>query len=129
MTLPPSRYAELLGEKLRTHRAQTWLINTGWTGGGPGLGQRIALPHTRALVEAIHNNTLKTCEYETDEIFGLAYPKNCPTVPSEILNPRNAWSDPSAYDVQARHLANLFQENFAKFKNVSPAIAKAGPKT
>lgn len=128
MTLPPSRYAELLGEKLRTHKAQTWLVNTGWTGGGPGQGQRIALPYTRALIEAIHNHSLQGCEYETDPIFGLEIPKSCPTVPTEILNPRNAWADPAAYDLQAQHLAKLFNENFAKFKNVSPAIQNAGPR-
>ena len=127
MTLPPSRYAELLGEKLRTHKAQTWLINTGWSGGGPGVGQRIALPYTRALIDAIHNNTLKNSEFEVDPIFGLHFPKSCASVPAEMLNPRNAWADQAAYDAQARHLAKLFNENFAKFVNVSDAIRKAGP--
>jgi phosphoenolpyruvate carboxykinase (ATP) len=127
MTLPPSRYAELLGEKLRTHKAQTWLINTGWSGGGPGVGQRIALPYTRALIDAIHNNTLKNSQFEVDPIFGLHFPKSCASVPAEMLNPRNAWADQAAYDTQARHLAKLFNENFAKFANVSEAIRKAGP--
>ena len=127
MTLPPGRYAELLGEKLRTHKAQTWLINTGWSGGGPGVGQRIALPYTRALIDAIHNNTLKNSEFEVDPIFGLHFPKSCASVPAELLNPRNAWADKAAYDAQAGHLAKLFKENFAKFANVSDAIRKAGP--
>jgi phosphoenolpyruvate carboxykinase (ATP) len=128
MTLPPTQYAELLGERLRTHKANTWLINTGWTGGGPGVGQRIPLPYTRALIDAIHNNTLSSKEMEIDPIFGLEYVKTCNSVPSELLNARRAWANEAAYDEQARKLAGLFRTNFAKFANVSEAIQNAGPR-
>ncbi len=106
MTLPPRRYADLLGAKLRRHRADVWLLNTGWTGGGYGQGKRISLPHTRALVDAIMNGSLADASYATDPIFGLEYPVSCPGVPPEILNPRNTWPDPLAYDAQAARLAD-----------------------
>lgn len=128
MTLPPTRYAELLGERLRTHNANTWLINTGWTGGGPGVGQRIPLPYTRALIDAIHNNTLNSKEMDIDPIFGLQYVKSCNSVPSELLNPRSSWANEASYDEQALHLAKLFRDNFAKFSGVSAEIKAAGPR-
>ncbi len=127
MTLPPGKYAELLGDKLRMHKTRTWLINTGWSGGGPDKGNRIPLPYTRALIDAIHDGSLNNVEMAVDPIFGLHYPKACASVPSEMLNPRNAWSDKAEYDKQAHHLAKLFKDNFAKFANVSDAIRKAGP--
>jgi phosphoenolpyruvate carboxykinase (ATP) len=127
MTLPPRRYADLLGQKLRRHQAKAWLLNTGWTGGGFGQGKRISLPHTRALVDAIMTGTLAGVEYVTHPIFGLESPTTCPGVPPEILDPRAAWPDPLAYDTQAQRLAARFVENFQKFEGVDPAIRAAGP--
>ncbi len=128
MTLPPRRYADLLGTKLRRHDADVWLLNTGWTGGGFGQGSRIKLAHTRALVDAIMARSLEAAPYATDPIFGLEYPTACPGVPAEILDPRAAWADPQAYDAQAARLARRFRDNFARFAGVDPAIAAAGPK-
>jgi phosphoenolpyruvate carboxykinase (ATP) len=127
MTLPPRRYADLLGQKLRQHQAGAWLLNTGWTGGGFGQGKRISLPHTRALVDAIMNGTLEGVSTRIDPILGLESPTTCPGVPSEILDPRIAWADPNTYDDQARKLAARFVENFRKFEGVDPAILAAGP--
>ncbi len=127
MTLPPRRYAELLGKKLREHHATAWLLNTGWTGGGFGHGRRISLPHTRALVDAIMSDGLADVEYQVDPIFGLQIPTTCPGVPAEILDPRTAWADPSAYDEQAHKLAARFVENFRRFDGVDAAIRDAGP--
>jgi phosphoenolpyruvate carboxykinase (ATP) len=128
MTLPPRRYADLLGARLRQHRAHAWLLNTGWTGGGYGLGQRMDLSYTRALVDAVLSEKLRDVPYATDPIFGLSYPRTCPNVPAGILNPRATWPDPDAYDVQARRLARLFHENFARFPAADPAIRAAGPR-
>ena len=128
MTLPPRRYADLLGARLRRHQADVWLLNTGWTGGGFGQGKRISLPHTRALVDAIMNGSLADVSCAVDPIFGLEYPTTCPGVPSAILNPRGLWPDPLAYDAQARRLAGRFRENFARFQDVAPAIQEAGPR-
>jgi phosphoenolpyruvate carboxykinase (ATP) len=128
MTLPPRRYADLLGARLRQHRAHAWLLNTGWTGGGYGLGQRMDLSHTRALVDAVLSEKLRDVPYAADPIFGLSYPHTCPNVPAAILNPRATWPDPDAYDVQAHRLARLFHENFARFPAADPAIRAAGPR-
>ena len=127
MTLPPTRYADLLNARLRRHEAGAWLLNTGWTGGGAGHGRRIDLPHTRAMVDAIMNGTLAEVPYARDPIFGLDYATACPGVPAGVLEPRAAWSDPIAYDAQARKLAGLFRDNFARFADVEPAIKAAGP--
>ena len=127
MTLPPGRYAGLLGQKLRRHWSQAWLLNTGWTGGGFGQGHRISLPHTRALVQAITGGMLDRASTAVDPVFGLEYPTSCPGVPPEILDPRAAWPDPLAYDAQAAKLAALFRENFDRFEGVDPAIRAAGP--
>jgi phosphoenolpyruvate carboxykinase (ATP) len=128
LPLAPRRYADLLGEKMRRHRVNAWLLNTGWTGGGAGQGRRISLPHTRALVDAVLTGTLRDVPYHEDPIFGLAYPRACPGVPAEILNPRASWADPAAYDTQARRLAALFHDNFRHFPQASPAIRAAGPR-
>ncbi len=129
LTLPPGRYADLLGEKLRRHEVKAWLLNTGWTGGGAGQGRRIGLTHTRALVDAIMGRTLDGLPHAVDPIFGLEYPTACPGVPPEILDPRRTWPDPDAYDAQAARLARRFRENFARFDRVGPAIKAAGPRS
>jgi phosphoenolpyruvate carboxykinase (ATP) len=128
MTLPPWRYADLLGAKMRRHQVDAWMLNTGWTGGEFGKGRRIALPHTRALVDAIMTGKLRDVPFTVDPIFGLSSPRSCPGVPAEILDPRSAWPDPHAYDEQATRLALRFHENFARFAHVDPAIQAAGPR-
>lgn len=115
LPLRPKVYADLLGQKIAEHGAQVWLVNTGWTGGPHGVGSRMKLGYTRAIIDAALDGQLAGAEYMTDPIFGLAIPTSCPGVPSEILNPRNTWSDAEAYDAKARELAGLFEENFQKF--------------
>ena len=128
LTLHPSRYAALIGDKIREFGPGVWLVNTGWTGGPYGVGKRMSLAHTRAIVTAIVEGQLDEVATVTDPIFGLALPTACPGVPSEVLDPRATWSDKVAYDRTARHLAGNFRANFAKFaEQVSAEIAAAGP--
>ena len=118
----PTVYAELLGRKIDDHHVECWLVNTGWTGGPYGVGHRMAIAHTRAMVNAAIEGRIRD-EYDLEPFFGLMIPKQVPDVPSDVLNPRNAWPDRSAYDEQARKLAQLFFDNFARFEaHVSPAI-------
>lgn len=128
MVWHPSKYAELLAAKMEEHGASAWLVNTGWTGGPYGVGSRISLKYTRAIVDAIHDGSLNNVSYTTDPIFGLAVPTSCPNVPSELLIPKNTWEDGEAYDKQAHKLAKLFNQNFEKYKEgSSEAIINAGP--
>ena len=129
LPLDASRYAEMLGEKIEKHDAKVFLVNTGWTGGEYGVGKRMALKHTRTMVRAALAGKLKDVETETNEVFGLAMPTAIEGVPSEVLNPRNAWADTAAYDKKANELADLFRENFKKFENVSADIIKFGGPT
>lgn len=125
---PPSKYAEMLAEKMREHDAKAWLVNTGITGGPYGTGSRIALKHTRSIINAIHTGDLEDADTETHEVFEVGIPKNCPNVPSEILNPRNTWDDKEAYDQQAKKLGKLFHDNFEKYEaESSQEIIDAGP--
>ncbi len=124
----PSKYAELLAEKMRAHGATCWLVNTGWSGGAYGTGSRMSLPYTRAIVDAIHDGTLQAAPTTTDLVFGLEVPTRCAGVPSEILVPKKTWSDPAAFDQTAAKLARLFVENFEQFAaGTSEAIQAAGP--
>jgi phosphoenolpyruvate carboxykinase (ATP) len=127
MPLPPKVYAQMLGERLRQHNAQCWLVNTGWTGGPYGVGHRMSLPHTRAMVHAVLDGRLAQVEFVTEPSFGFSIPTSCPGVPAEVLNPRRVWKDPAAYDAQAAMLAGKFRENFEKF-DAPEAIRNAGPK-
>ncbi len=128
MPLHPRRYAELLGERIRRHRAKVWLINTGWTGGPCGVGQRVAVPHTRAMVNAALDGSLDQVPTWRDPLFGVAVPEHCPGVPPALLRPRGNWRDPAAYDAQALRLAGMFQDNFATYADeVAPAVCAAGP--
>lgn len=130
LPLPPQVYASMLGEKIARHGAQVWLINTGWSGGPYGVGQRMKLALTRAIVRAVLNGTLQEVAVERDPIFGLYVPVACPHVPPEVLNPRQSWSDPQAYDHQARRLARMFAAGFAEFAaSVPPEVRAAGPLT
>jgi phosphoenolpyruvate carboxykinase (ATP) len=119
----PTVYAKLLGERIANHQVNCWLVNTGWTGGAYGVGSRMKIAHTRAMVNAAIEGRLAGVRYETEPFFGLAIPTAVPDVPSETLNPRNAWPDKAAYDAQAKHLAQLFAENFKRFEpQASPEI-------
>ena len=97
------------------HGSKVWLVNTGWTGGPYGIGRRISLKHTRAMVRAAFSGALNNVSYSTDPVFGLSVPQTCPEVPSEVLNPRTTWADASAYDMAAAALNAKFHENFRKF--------------
>ena len=116
LPLRPKVYAELLAEKMRKHGARVWLVNTGWTGGPHGVGHRMSLKHTRALLAAALEGKLDTGSFETDPVFGLKVPTACDGVPSEILMPRNTWADKAEYDAKAKHLFELFQKNYEKFQ-------------
>jgi phosphoenolpyruvate carboxykinase (ATP) len=125
----PTKYAELLAEKLRKHGAQTWLVNTGWSGGAYGVGSRIKLKHTRAIIDAIHSGALASVPSQEDPVFGLSVPTSCPEVPSAMLLPRNTWADKAAYDEKAKRVATLFRENFKKYEaQASAEVRGAGPK-
>jgi len=129
LVLHPARYAELLAEKMRTHESRAWLVNTGWSGGAYGVGQRMSLEHTRAIIDAIHNGSLSQVATVADPVFGLEIPTLCANVPDEILVPKNTWTDQAAFDQTAGKLAGLFVENFKKYEsNASAAIKAAGPK-
>jgi len=125
LPLPPQRYATMLRDRLAAHRSRCWLVNTGWTGGGVGLGRRISLRHTRALVKAALSGRLDGVSYQEEAVFGLAIPQTCPDVPVQLLTPRNAWKDPSLYDAKATELAALFSENAKTFRGIPVAAAGA----
>jgi phosphoenolpyruvate carboxykinase (ATP) len=127
LPLAPKVYAAMLGERLRQYGAQCWLVNTGWTGGVFGVGKRMSLPHTRALVTAALDGSLADAEFITEPAFGLSIPTSCPGVPAELLNPRNAWADKAAYDRQATALAARFEKNFIRF-DAPAAVRAAGPR-
>lgn len=127
LPLAPRVYAEMLGKRLRQHNATCWLVNTGWSGGKFGVGHRMSLPITRALVNAALDGQLDQVAYSTEPAFGLSIPTSCPGVPAEILNPRNAWASKEAYDQTALELARRFHQNFQQFA-ASPEIQAAGPR-
>jgi len=125
----PTKYAELLADRLKTHNAQCWLVNTGWSGGAYGVGARMKLKYTRAIVDAIHNGELAKSPTVEDPIFGVAVPTQCANVPPEMLVPRNTWADKAAYDTISKKLAALFTDNFKKFADqASEAVRRAGPR-
>lgn len=126
LPLHPTRYAEMLTNKMRDAGVNVWLVNTGWTGGEYGVGQRMSLKHTRALITAALQGELDHNEYENHEIFGVAMPKRCPGVPAEILNPRNTWADKNAYDQKANFLAGAFLKNFERFSEFANEEILAG---
>ncbi|MBR2967851.1 MAG: phosphoenolpyruvate carboxykinase (ATP) [Clostridia bacterium] len=122
-------YAKMLGEKIEEFGTDVYLINTGWTGGQYGVGKRMSLKATRAIVSAAVSGKLAKVEYETEPFFGLNIPKSCDDVDDSILNPRNAWADKSEYDKTANKLAGLFEENFRKYADMPSEIVNAGPKS
>jgi phosphoenolpyruvate carboxykinase (ATP) len=130
LPLHPTKYAELLGKKLEQHpEVNVWLINTGWSGGAYGVGQRMSLKHTRSMITAAMNGELNKVEYTAHNVFGVLVPQTVPNVPSEILNPRDTWSDKEAYDKKAAELAGLFVKNFEKYADqANEEILAAAPK-
>ena len=126
MVLHPSVYAELLREKIARHKVNCWLVNTGWSGGGYGVGSRMKIAYSRALVNAAIDGTLTAGEFEKEPFFGLMIPKSCPAVPSEVLNPRNVWTVKADYDETARGLVAGFRKNFEQYRAyVSEEVASA----
>ncbi|HLO26296.1 MAG TPA: phosphoenolpyruvate carboxykinase (ATP) [Geobacteraceae bacterium] len=124
MVLHPSVYAELLREKIAKHQVSCWLVNTGWSGGGYGVGSRMKIAYSRALVNAAIDGTLAAGEFEKEPFFGLMIPKACPGVPSEVLNPRNVWTNKAGYDETARGLGERFRKNFEQYRGyVSEQVA------
>jgi phosphoenolpyruvate carboxykinase (ATP) len=129
LPMRPHVYAELLGQKIAKHNANVWLVNTGWTGGPYGVGKRMGIAHTRAMIAAALDGQLSGLTFRKDAIFNVDVPTSCPGVPDGVLDPRSTWSNPQAYDEQARKLAGMFVENFKAFETgVAPSVKDAGPK-
>jgi phosphoenolpyruvate carboxykinase (ATP) len=128
MPRPASVYAKLLGEKINQHNTIVYLVNTGWSGGPYGVGKRIKIKYSRAMVTAAISGALDIVKYRHDDLFNLDIPTEVEGVPSEILDPKHTWVDKDSYDLSAKKLAQMFVENFKKFENVSDDIVSAGPK-
>lgn len=129
LPLHPGKYAEMLGKKMQQQHVNVWLVNTGWTGGPYGVGHRMKLDFTRAMITAVLEGKLNHAETVTDPIFGVAIPTQVPGVPSEVLIPKNTWADKTAYDEKAKFLAGLFAKNFEKYaSDVPEEILAAAPK-
>ena len=128
MVWHPSKYAELLAERIEQNETSVWLVNTGWSGGGYGEGERMSLKYTRSIIDAILDGSLKNTPYVKNELFGFEVPTECPNVPDEIMLPRKTWSDGNAYDQAELKLAKMFKKNFKQFEaGSSSEIIKAGP--
>ena len=128
LPLNPNVYAKLLGEKIARHNARVWLVNTGWTGGPYGVGSRMKIAYTRAMITAALSGQLDTVQFQRHAAFNIDVPTSCPGVPAGVLDPRSTWPDPAKYDEQAKKLAGMFVENFKAFeKDVTPAVKAAGP--
>lgn len=115
LPLHPTKYADLLAKKLKAHETNVYLVNTGWTGGAVGVGERMSISNTRACIDAILDKSIEVAEFTTDPIFGFEVPQALGNVPAEVLNPKSSWSDPQAYDLMAEKLAKMFQDNFQKY--------------
>ncbi|MEA4882585.1 MAG: phosphoenolpyruvate carboxykinase (ATP) [Clostridia bacterium] len=127
LPMPPAKYAEMLGDRLDKHGSAVYLVNTGWIGGPYGVGKRISLRHTRAMVSAALDGSLDSAAYSRDPIFNVLVPASCPGVPQETLNQRGLWADSAAYDRAAQDLAHRFAKNFASFQGMHAEIGSAGP--
>lgn len=129
MPMDPNVYANMLGEKIEKYDTKVYLVNTGWTGGPYGTGERMKLKYTRAMISAALNGALENVDYVHDDLFNLDIPQSCPGVPTEVMNPRETWEDKEAYDESAKKLAKMFKDNFSeKYSNMSKEIVEAGPK-
>lgn len=126
MPLHPTRYAEMLSKKMKDSNVNVWLVNTGWTGGPYGVGSRIKLRYTRAMISAVLDGKMADVEFEKHDIFNLMMPTSCPNVPSEILKTKNTWTDKEAYDKKAKELAKAFRDNFKKFESYANEEILAG---
>jgi phosphoenolpyruvate carboxykinase (ATP) len=128
LPLNPNVYASMLGNRIARHGARVWLVNTGWTGGPYGVGRRMTIAYTRAMIAAALTGALDTVTYQRHPIFNVEMPTTCPGVPAAVLDPRSTWTDATQYDTQARSLARMFVENFKTFEaDVVDAVRKAGP--
>ena len=128
LPLNPNLYARMLGEKIAMHKARVWLVNTGWTGGPYGVGSRMRIAHTRAMIAAALGGQLDRVRYQKHRTFNVDVPTDCPGVPGDVLDPRSTWTDKAAYDEQARKLAGMFVENFKAFeRDVASSVKDAGP--
>lgn len=128
LPLHPGKYAEMLGKKMKEHQVNVWMINTGWSGGPYGIGHRMKLSYTRAMITAALEGKLDQVSYEAHSIFGMMMPTTCPDVPSDVLNPRDTWNDKEAYDKKAKELAGQFIKNFEKYASgVTDEIMQAAP--
>lgn len=126
----PTKYAQMLADKIHAHKVDVWLVNTGWIGGKYGVGRRIPLKYSRAIIDAIHSGELASrIEYETAPVFNLAVPKSCSNVPSEILHPERSWADKKSYEQHLHQLAGLFQQNFKIYQGKATAEMTAGAPT
>jgi len=129
LPLNPNVYAQMLGERIAKHGARVWLVNTGWTGGAYGVGKRMKIGYTRAMITAALTGQLDDVKYQKHPVFNLDMPTTCPGVPASVLDPRSTWPDAAQYDEQARKLAKMFIDNFVTFEKDVPASVKdAGPK-
>mgnify|MGYP003578610718 CR=1 FL=1 len=129
MVLHPTVYANFLGQRIARHNARVWLVNTGWTGGPYGVGARMKIAHTRAMIHAALSGALDDVPYQTDPIFNVDVPQSVPGVPAEVLNPRNTWKSGAGYDEQAHKLARMFVDNFKMFESEElPGVKAAGPR-
>ncbi len=124
---PPATYAAMLGDKMRRHQVNCWLLNTGWAGGGYGVGQRMKLAYTRAMLTAALQGQLDGVPMEPHAFFRMMVPKACPEVPPEMLDARGMWGDKNAYDRAALDLSGRFSKNLEEFSNISPEVMEAGP--
>jgi phosphoenolpyruvate carboxykinase (ATP) len=130
LPLPPSRYAEMLGERIARHDVRVWLVNTGWTGGAFGVGRRMKIGYTRAMIRAALAGLLDGAPYDRDPIFNVDIPTACPDVPPDVLKPRTTWASGAEYDAQARKLAQMFRDNFKTFESsVAADVLAAGPRS
>ena len=129
MALNPVVYADLLGKKIAKRDVKVWLVNTGWSGGPYGTGERMKLAYTRAMVSAALDGSLENVPTVADPVFGIGVPESCPGVPAEVLQQRSTWADGAAYDAQAQKLAAMFVKNFERFETeVSEEVRVAGPR-
>ncbi len=129
LPLPPAEYANVLAEKIDRHNPAVWMINTGWTGGPYGVGSRIRIPHTRAMLNAALSGALDDVEYEEDPVFGLSVPSSIPGVPPQLLSPRDTWDDKDAFDLQQKRLAGMFRDNFGQYAGGLPeGVVESGPR-
>ncbi|MCB0763748.1 MAG: phosphoenolpyruvate carboxykinase (ATP), partial [Flavobacteriales bacterium] len=129
LPLHPTKYADMLGRKMKEHDVRIWLVNTGWSGGAYGTGERMKLKLTRAMISAALRGELDNVEYKEHRVFGIAFPLSCPNVPADVLDPRSTWADTAAYDATAEKLAKQFNDNFVKFQDgASAEILAAAPR-